>query len=624
MRHLIPLIGVPALAASQQLTTSAKPSFDWSKVHPSTDLEYHACYDGFQCARLTVPFDWLNETDPRVAAIAVIKLPAVVPDTDPSFAGPVLTNPGGPGGSGVDLALGDARRVQGIIDKPGERHHEIISFDPRGIANSSPRANCLPHNDLARDAFAYEERGIGALDGSKAAVPRLLAMYGSFGYKCDLSNAAGDPGAEIMGYMSTPSVCRDMVQIIDKIDELRKRQAGEAVDVDVDEDEEDRLELKKRGDAEDGKDVPRLKYIGYSYGTLLGNYFASLFPERIGRLVLDGVADVIDYSSGPGWQSSTIDTEKIVDAFYSGCHAAGSSVCPLVRDSDKSGNDIQARVEDLIAAITDEPLAVITPGGTITTLSGSDIRLATAISLYAPMRTFKKLAVALDGIMTGNTTAFLNYFDGIGAFPHLEDACKLEDNIDVAISQLAENEGSLAVRCSDGGDVTEHNATWWRSYVDEQFAQSPTLGNFWSRIRLPCSSFRFRTNWRFTGPFRTPAHETTQDGKPVKGKPAAPLLFMTSRFDPVTPLRSARRMAAEHPGAAVVVQESLGHTALGTGDSECVNEILREYFDTGRVPDGETVCEAKCGPWDECNNATAAAFGVNDVRRRSLRLPLGI
>ena len=292
MRQFASLLGLSALALSQQVNTNTKDSFDWTRITPSKILEYHPCYDGFQCARLTVPLDWQNASDPRIAAIAIIKLPAAVPDSDPSFAGPVLTNPGGPGASGIELALRDSRRVQGIIDKPGKRHYEIISFDPRGIANSWPRANCLPGNDLARDAFAYELRGVGSLNGSTSALPHVLALHGGFGSQCDALNETGEPAAEIMGFMSTPSVCRDMVQIIDKTDQLRKREAGEE-----DDEEEERLELKKRETRDE--DVPRLQYLGYSYGTLLGNYFASMFPERVGRLVLDGVADAIDYSSGP-------------------------------------------------------------------------------------------------------------------------------------------------------------------------------------------------------------------------------------------------------------------------------------------------------------------------------------
>jgi pimeloyl-ACP methyl ester carboxylesterase len=74
-----------------------------------------------------------------------------------------------------------------------------------------------------------------------------------------------------------------MVAMVDSIDELEKKEARRG----------QRMELRK-GD----QDVPRLQYYGFSYGTLLGNYFASLFPERIGRLVLDGVCNADDYATG--------------------------------------------------------------------------------------------------------------------------------------------------------------------------------------------------------------------------------------------------------------------------------------------------------------------------------------
>lgn len=300
MRYTAALLaGVAALAQGQQsASSSADDGFDWEQLPPSTVLSYRPCYDGFECARLTVPMDWQNATaDPRLVVLAVIRLPAAVPASDPTFGGTVITNPGGPGGSGVDtMRGGPGRRLRDTLDRPGRRHYEILSFDPRGVGRSWPRANCLPHNDLARDAFAYEERGVGILDGSEtSAVPRILGMYRSFMATCDAESAAGTPGAEIMGYMSTPSVARDMVQIVDKIDEHLKAEGVVGV-VDGDEDDE-RVELRRRG--HDKEDVPRLQYVGYSYGTILGNYFASLFPERVGRLILDGVADAKDYSSGP-------------------------------------------------------------------------------------------------------------------------------------------------------------------------------------------------------------------------------------------------------------------------------------------------------------------------------------
>ncbi|KAJ6785729.1 hypothetical protein PWT90_07103 [Aphanocladium album] len=603
------LAGLAALARGQQST--GESSFDWDQLPPSTALSYRPCYDGYECARLTVPMDWQNETDPRIVVLAVIRLPAVVPASDPTFGGSVLTNPGGPGGSGVDSLRGrSGHSLRETLDKPGERHYEIVSFDPRGVGNSWPRANCLPHNDLARDAFSYEERGIGILDGSQpSAVPRMLGLYKAFLQKCEAENEARTPSAEIMGYMSTPSVARDMVQIIDKIDEHLK---AEGVDADKEGNEDEILELRKRGHHK--HDVPRLQYVGYSYGTVLGNYFASLFPERVGRLILDGVVDAEDYSSGPGWVTSTVDADNITSHFYTGCHAAGTSACPLARDDDKSGAEIQARVEDFIAALADNPIPIMTPGGGFSALTAADVRIAAAISNYGPGQTFQSLATSLADLLSGNTTSFVQLLDGMGAFPHLRDACTIDEDIKVALMQLTINEASLATRCSDGEDVTDKDVKWWSDFVAGQAETSKTFGSFWSKIRLPCAAFKFPRSWSFNGPFTTPRHERTKHGLPVKGKPAAPLLFLSARLDPVTPLRSARKMAAQHPGAAVVVQESMGHCALGSAKSKCTAGIAREYMHTGKVPSQETVCDSDFDPWKKDAKTEASSFVIDTPR----------
>ncbi|KAG6278704.1 hypothetical protein E4U46_000817, partial [Claviceps purpurea] len=80
-----------------------------------------------------------------------------------------------------------------------------------------------------------------------------------------------------------------MIEMVDKMDELRKKQSNR-------DDGDERLELKKRGRREGN--VVKLQYLGFSYGTVLGNYVASLFPERVGRVVLDGVCNADDYSNG--------------------------------------------------------------------------------------------------------------------------------------------------------------------------------------------------------------------------------------------------------------------------------------------------------------------------------------
>lgn len=274
------ILGLSALAGK----TTGQLEFDWDSVTPTTDLQYHDCFSAFKCARLKLPLDWKNTTDPRTVSIAIVKLPAKVPDNDPTFGGPIFTNPGGPGGSGVSLVVGRGRYLQDYVDTPGKKHYEIISFDPRGIANSAPLANCYPGSSLARDGWMLERRGNGGLDQGLTTVSYALAMFDSFGKRCEKADAEGLNGGEIFKYMGTPSVARDMVAMVDSIAALRKKEAGG----------DERSELKKREE----EDVPRLQYIGFSYGTILGNYFSSLFPERIGRVILDGVCNADDYATG--------------------------------------------------------------------------------------------------------------------------------------------------------------------------------------------------------------------------------------------------------------------------------------------------------------------------------------
>ncbi|KAJ4150242.1 hypothetical protein LMH87_011000 [Akanthomyces muscarius] len=103
-----------------------------------------------------------------------------------------------------------------------------------------------------------------------------------------------------------------MVAMVDRIAELRQEHTTQHNDTQT---LFPPLETKE--------DVPRLQYIGFSYGTVLGNYFASLFPERVSRMVLDGVVDSYDYASGPGWSTNTQDTDKMMEIFFAGCFNAG-------------------------------------------------------------------------------------------------------------------------------------------------------------------------------------------------------------------------------------------------------------------------------------------------------------
>lgn len=294
-------------------TAAAAPpavsDFDWTTLSPSTSLNYTSCYhQTFKCAKLVLPLDWLsadslldNEKDTApVVTLAVIARPATVPESDPRHGGTIITNPGGPSGPGVNFMLRDSELLQRTVDinddknGSGGRHYEILSFDPRGVGLTEPSADCYSGDRFARGSAWWADRGLGAVgemgqDGGRGdldTVRRAMARAEGFGKLCEAKNAAAGKDGGIWGFMSTSSVARDMVAIVDKLDELRKENAERS--------------NATSGAGNDTSAVgadptPRIQFWGFSYGSALGNYFASMFPGRVGRIILEGVENVDNY-----------------------------------------------------------------------------------------------------------------------------------------------------------------------------------------------------------------------------------------------------------------------------------------------------------------------------------------
>jgi pimeloyl-ACP methyl ester carboxylesterase len=258
--------------------------FDWDSIEPSKSLQFFPCHDEFQCARLEVPLDWLDENKPHTVVIAIIKLPAIVPDSDPSFGGTIITNPGGPGGSGIEQVRVGGHRYQSIVD--GYRHYEIMSFDPRGVGHTTPKLDC--YGDIfSRIAASIQGQSMGTVDISLDALRRQHARLLGYGSRC--ADTAVD--GSVLPYITTASVARDMVEIIDKIEELRAKNGKNAAT------SPDASQKPMTGSSSTEK-VARIQYWGTSYGSVLGNTFASMYPGRVGRLILDGICDADDYMKG--------------------------------------------------------------------------------------------------------------------------------------------------------------------------------------------------------------------------------------------------------------------------------------------------------------------------------------
>ncbi|KAL7951954.1 TAP-like domain-containing protein [Trichoderma barbatum] len=637
---LLPSVLLGAALASAAATNSttgsrAPPSFtpsplefNWLSIVPSEQLEYHDCYNGFKCARLVVPLDWKLPKANHTVAIAMVKLPAVVPDDDPTFGGTIIVNPGGPGASGVDYAVNKARSIQKVlVDKPGIRHYEILSFDPRGIGRSTPVSDCFRNNDFARTAWMLENRAKGSLDSGKSAISYGLGLAKYFAQRCKLEQEQFGGGLE---YINTPSVARDMVEMIDKIDELRKRKSpqkqrltklpGEEEEEDAgnqgqnqgeqDQDGSETQAHSKRGLESQKHPVPRLQYLGFSYGTILGNTFASMFPGRVGRMVLDGVANAPDYYNGDGWFTNLDDTDLILDKFWRNCYKNEPSVCPF-RLSYRKPKDVKKHFWLWIQSLDRYPVPMSSANGGLLALTGHDVLAIIGSAFYKPLVTFRPLAQALyEGMSGGNLTLLADLVDA--GVPKVGDTCQAKKN---PVLLRAKDEQGLAYVCGDGFDVSHRNTDYWAAYVKKLVRTSRLYGPHWASIRFACSDWPFRPNWEFRGPYKTPAPSSPEyNSQPLYStRPAAPLLFLTSRLDPVTPLSAARAMAERHPESGVLIQESIGHCAWASAPSKCTWKAVSDYFHSGRFPQREISCPVRCTPWDdECRSEWHNKRSVDD------------
>jgi hypothetical protein len=202
-------------------------AFKWSKVPSKPYLDYVHCYGGFRCARLELPMDYWNDTTNATVSVAVIKKPAAVPVTHPKYGGVTIHNPGGPGGSGVGFLLNAAPLLREVIDSddPDDKngkYFDHLSFDPRGIGATLPRVNCF--NNFMGDLFwAIRTNEQGLFSASDAALGRLWSMDAARWQSCSLPVEEGE--VDIKKYVSTASVARDMLEIVERHGEWREKEA---------------------------------------------------------------------------------------------------------------------------------------------------------------------------------------------------------------------------------------------------------------------------------------------------------------------------------------------------------------------------------------------------------------
>ncbi|KAK5125923.1 hypothetical protein LTR85_011278 [Meristemomyces frigidus] len=553
----------------------APHDFDWNKVTPSKHVEWQPCYGDFKCARLRVPMDWTgtsNEAD-KTVDLAVIKVEATVPITDPTYGGAVVLNPGGPGGSGIGQVLRGGFDVRTILsagpetDDKDAKHFDIISFDPRGVNNTRPQLSCFP-NHLEAAAHTLEEQAFGMIDTSDTSFDNLWASKRAIAEGC--SKRAAEKG--IGKHMSTVPVARDIVEIFERHGEWRAAEAQRLLrSMPADIPRQEKAIAVDRTAYNPGQEM--VQYWGISYGTILGATLSAMFPERIRRAVLDGVADGHDYMAG-GWSTNLRDTDMTFVKLAEYCYDGGKDNCAIWHEDGPAV--IAQNVQDTITDLRSNPVSV--PGDAKhgpALVTYNDLRRLIRDIVYMPLRKFPFTAQVLHELSQRNGTS-------LAAWSHSQRPATLGEPLsaqciaDGPYSASCIRPGGFdwdatsGIACSDGpGDRLDQSKEEYREYASLVTAQSYLIGASWASIQMPCTAWHARPHWRYDGNFRN--------------KTAYPVLFAGNTFDPVTPLANAFLMAEGFEGAGVLHQDSEGH-GMTASLSMCSARAIRAYFQTGTLP----------------------------------------
>ncbi|KAK6855776.1 hypothetical protein PG995_007927 [Apiospora arundinis] len=582
----------------------------WSQIEPSEKLEWHPCfYGGQRCARLTVPMDYhrpLNESakHPKVH-IALVLVPGHNRTDDPmSYSeSPLLLNPGGPGGSGAMFARLEGQIIQGVVGT----EHDIIGFDPRGIGATTPKADCFAANGwngvdgqnmglMNRVTWDISGHEIGLVNSSNVALSKLDVRGRAHAKLCQrVSDESSDDS--IFQYSSTPNVARDMLSIVHAWDAWRDS-AAETAKAAQPHPESDEMNSNRDQSPQTQSTKGKLVFWGFSYGTLLGATFAAMFPESVGRVMLDGVVDA-DHYVGPVWRDSIVDSDAIFDKFFSFCVEAEDG-CAFYQRGDTQ-EDIRNRYDDLIASLLKEPRIVTIEGGHMPViLTAGDIRMVLFQALYAPIQAYPGVARMLHIVHTDQGLERLitplimgSLCSGVQLPVWPDDAQK-------------------AVMCSDKRYKLNETVPELEKLFEDMSSIS-SFSDVWMGLMMGCNDWTIEAK---DPPMDWDDHPAR---KPAPINTSFPLLFLTNHLDPVTPLYAAEKMTRRFSGASLIEQtDGMGHCTMAC-TSMCTIRHIRAYINEGkvpRVPDFDSsdpsksweTCECHEKPWNSVVPLNAAGL----------------
>ena len=456
-------------------------------------LRWRPCDHGFQCARLLVPFDYQRPAWRRFS-LPVIRLPATGPGAP---IGSLVVNPGGPGGSGVQYALQARRQVSAAV----RARFGVVGFDPRGVGGSIPAVHCLSDTQLDR-FFATSDT-----PGNTAQRAVVVSESKLFARGCEKRSGA------LLPYVGTANAARDM-------DVLRAA----------------------LGDA-------KLTYLGKSYGTYLGTWYAQLFPGHVRALVLDGAVD----PGEPALEDNLVQAQGFgvaLRSFVADC--LRRSGCPFSRGETVTA--AIARIQSMLNQAAAKPLQSQVPGQ-----PGDSALLLTGVASALYSKSFwPYLRLGLTAAFQGNGTVLVALADAL-----------VERDRNGHYSNLTSAE--LAVDCIDR--QWPRSLPSWQTAAASAARAAPMFGQAIMWGSLPCAYWPVR-----------PAPQVR-----LRGAGAPPILVVGNTRDPATPFRWAKALAGDLTSGVLLAWNGDGHTAYMMGSS-CINSAVDKYLISLVPPRNGTLC----------------------------------
>ncbi|KAJ3095927.1 hypothetical protein HDU97_006352 [Phlyctochytrium planicorne] len=533
-------LSLSLLAASAISSAIAAPALT---QRDATPIDWQPCIapnlSGLLCATLMAPVNYLDKNDNRTFALALSKLPATKPSR-----GAILVNRGGPGGAGLDFAASVGRRLKTSLDGS----FDIIGFDPRGIATSQPII-CF-----GSPALRLNHDGQEFVSARHTISPETFDAFAEIRAKgCQKYSAYN---GEWSRYISTSFTARDM-------DFVREALGQEL-----------------------------LNFIGFSYGTFLGMTYVNMFPDRVGRIIIDGVVDPITWTSDTFTynKESIQDLNKLLEGLATECANAGIDLCPLADLVNKvqlqetfsgpnaAGKQLYASI--LKALDSFKPKAAtdaVFPG----VVKPTDVNGFIFETLYAPSRWQDGAQLLADVLINNNVNGLRDIIaDGSNFCPVSDDSA---------------SNGYFAVRCTDGEDLSGYS-------IDDLFKWTERADRVSFLVRGSAleetSTCRHWTRpvERYAGPFN----------KKLKNK----ILILSSTTDPVTPLASAKKVHSllfPQQSSYFITHHGYGHCTVAQ-PSSCTLRAVGNYLFNGTLLNENSKGEAECFADTPIFKPSSAAF----------------